>query len=115
MDKLLRDLAFSIVQSKKIDKKLIDSVLTKLTTKDKEKFLLFLKLAQEKHTITITTADNSSDVSSAVSKKFPDMYINHVVDDTIGGGVIVKIADDVYDYSVRNYITTTIKNLSNTL
>jgi hypothetical protein len=115
MDKQLRDLAFAIVKSKKVDASLIDSFVSKLSTHDTEKLLGFLKIAQAKNTITVTSAENTPTLVEYFEKRFADKNIIFQTDDTIGGGVIVKIGDDVYDYSVRNYINTTISRLNEEL
>lgn len=115
MDRQLRELAFSIVQAKKVDKKILDSFLSKLTHADVEKFLGYLRTATQKNTITVTTTEKSEQLEEYLNKNYKNMYVNYQIDDTIGGGVIVKIADDVYDYSVRNYIATTIDNLNKAL
>lgn len=115
MDKQLRDLAFAIVQAKKVDARIIESLLSKLSAKDTEKLLKFLRIAQEKNMITVTTAVTTASICEYFDKKYADMQITYQTDDTIGGGVIVKIADDVYDYSVRNYIDITINRLSEEL
>jgi F0F1-type ATP synthase delta subunit len=112
MDKQLRDLAFAIIRTKKVDETLVDGLIAKLSAKDIEKFLSYLRIAQEKNTITITTVYADPSISRFFEKKYADMQISYKTDDTIGGGVIVKIADDVYDYSVRNYISTTIDRLT---
>ncbi|HRN96539.1 MAG TPA: F0F1 ATP synthase subunit delta [Candidatus Levybacteria bacterium] len=115
MDKQLRDLAFAIVRSKKVETTTIDSLLSQLSTKDTKKFLSHLRTALEKNTVSITATEKTPELTSYFEKKFADMHIIHQTDDTIGGGVIVKIADDVYDYSVRNYIATTINHLNEEL
>jgi F0F1-type ATP synthase delta subunit len=108
MDNDLRELAYAIVADGKVNSEAFNAVLEKLSTKQTEKFLTFLKSAQEKNTITVTTATESDAVKKYFDTKYKNMQINYKTDGTIGGGVIVKIADDVYDYSVRNYINNTV-------
>jgi F0F1-type ATP synthase delta subunit len=108
MDNDLRELAYAIVDEGKVNSDAFNMVLQKLTSKQTEKFLTFLKAAQEKNTVTVTTANESDAVKKYFDTKYKNMQIIYNTDDTIGGGVIVKVADDVYDYSVRNYISNTI-------
>lgn len=115
MDKQLRDLAFSITKTDSVSKNQINNLINALSTEDLRKLLKYLKLAQKSNTITVTAASDDKDLKALVSKQFDSKQINYQVDDTIGGGVIVKIGDDVYDYSVKNYINTTINRLSEEL
>jgi F0F1-type ATP synthase delta subunit len=108
MDNDLRELAITIVHDGKVNAEAFNSLLKKLSAKQSEKFLSYLKAAQEKNTVTVTTFENSDVVKTYFDGKYKNMQIIYKTDDTIGGGVIVKIADDVYDYSVRNYINNTI-------
>lgn len=115
MDKQLRDLAFSIVKTQSVNKDQINSLIGSLSTDELRKLLNYLKLAHKSNLITVTIADDDKNIKDYIARQFPDKKITYHVDDKIGGGVIVKIGDDVYDYSVKNYINTTINRLSEEL
>lgn len=115
MDKQLRDLAFAIVKEQTVNSKHIESLVDSLSVKELRTFLRYLRLAQDAQTITVTTASDTPELKKYIAKNFADKHIVYTTDETIGGGVIVKIGDDVYDYTVRNYIDTTIKRLINEL
>ncbi len=115
MDKQLRDLAFAIVKQQSIKKDEVNKLLDSLSDKQLRNFLYFLRVAQDSNKIEITTTSDSPKLDDYFAKNFPDKQISYKTDDTIGGGVVVKIGDDVYDYTVRNYIDTTIQRLTNEL
>lgn len=115
MDKQLRDLAFAIVKEQSVEKKRVATLVNSLSPKELRMFLRHLQVAQEAQTVTVTTVSDNPQLKEYVVKNFADKHIVFKTDDTIGGGVIVKIGDDVYDYTVRNYIGTTISRLTNEL
>lgn len=115
MDKQLRDLAFAIVKEQSIDKKRVVSLVNSLSTNELRTFLRHLQVAQAAQTVTVTTVSDNPQLKEYFAKNFADKHIVFKKDDTIGGGVIVKVGDDVYDYTVRNYIDTTINRLTNEL
>ena len=115
MDKQLRDLAFAIAKEQTAQTKHIESLIESLSVKELRIFLHYLHLAQNAQTITVTTTSDTPNLTDYFAKNFADKHIVYKTDNSIGGGIIVKIGDDVYDYTVRNYIDTTIDRLTNEL
>lgn len=109
MDNQLRALAYSIVENGGIDEKKLAALIAKLPKKDLHTFLNHLKNARIKNTVTVTTAiEPTAEIKKYFNDSFQNKTVQFVTDSNIGAGVIVKIGDDVYDYSVQNYIATTI-------
>lgn len=109
MDKQLRALAYSIIETGDIDEKKLAALVAKLPKKDLQTFLFHLKNALAKNTVTVTTAtEPSTTLQKHFEETFKNKTVQFVTDTNVGAGVIVKIGDDVYDYSVQNYIAATI-------
>ncbi len=115
MDNQLRQLAYSITTTGSVKKDTISQFINSLSTSDLKKFLQYLRTAYAKSNIEVTTAEKSDIIAEYFKKNYKDKNISFRTDSSIKGGVIVKIGDDMYDYSVKNYINTTIERLTNEL
>lgn len=115
MDKELKQLARLVVEEK-VDTKKVESIVAKLADKDLKVFLKFLKQAIARNTVTVASADSiTKEVALYFEKKYIGKRIVYSQNEELGAGVVVKIDDDVYDYTVRNYLATTIANLEREL
>ncbi len=116
MDKELRNIAYAIVAQQIVDKKKMNALIERLSVEELRTFVKYLKDALARNTITVTAAAEASDeIKKFFDTKYKDKRVLYQKDESIGGGLVVKIEDDVYDYSVKNYIETTVNTLQNEL
>jgi F0F1-type ATP synthase delta subunit len=111
----LKQLAAAIVSQGTVDQKAVSALIESLSANELRELLKYLRTAYEKKAVTVTTAMETDTVTR---KQFETTFKNTITyqtDPSVGAGVIVKIGDDVYDYTVLNYIENTISQLQEDL
>ena len=115
MDNDLTNLARAIVAGDTVNQKAITSLLDSLSPQQLRVLLSALRTAYEKIAVTVTTATDTNMAEKNELENTFKQTIRYHVDPTVGAGVIVKIGDDVYDYTVLNYIENTVTQLQEEL
>lgn len=110
-NKLLQQLAQSILSQKVVSNATVDFVM-KQSRRDIKTLLSYLRSEYHKMTVEVTSARTlSGDAQKKIESRYQDKNIVYNINEKLGGGIIVRDNDDVYDFSARAFLNMTIEKL----
>lgn len=113
---ILKKLAQMSIEDQKVNQSVALYVTKKLSKSDLKTYLLYLKQEVKNSTVYISTEDTlSEDLKTKFTHMFQNKNLEYSVDDTLGGGIYVKNADNIIDASIKGSVKTIVSQLKSKL
>lgn len=109
-------LAKAILRQKYINKATAENLMKLLNNRERKELLFYLKKEMNANTVGVISA---SSIPTEYLKKIKSIYegksVVVSVDETLGGGVIIKDGDTYINISLKNFMYRALESIKQTL